>query len=82
MEREQVHPGKASFRQALALPQGQPDENHAEIRQGRVEDIDHGKVVFWQRFATIRMPGAGPGRGEIGPMPPSIGSNHGLFDKT
>jgi hypothetical protein len=41
VEQEEVHPGEASFRQALRLAAGEANENQAEIRHGEIENIDH-----------------------------------------
>lgn len=49
VEQEEVHPSEAGFRQLLRLAAGEADENQAEIRHRKIENIDH----FKERFGRL-----------------------------
>jgi heat shock protein HspQ len=46
IEQEEIHPGEAGFRQAPGLAAGKADEDQAEIRHCKIENVDHFQGIF------------------------------------
>jgi hypothetical protein len=75
VEQEKIHPGEAGFRQRFDLPTGVANENQAEIRDCKIDDIEH----FYMIFGANRVSTAGRA-GLIHQPSTSAGHNTGLFD--
>ena len=56
VEQEEVHPGEAGFRQPLGFTAGEANEDQAEIRQRKIEDVYHGKGLFGAPRHPTRQP--------------------------